>query len=83
MESMRNEYEAKIYELSEDLHLLNKTLLQKELNKGDNMQSQHDQFDLLQELNEKNEKLTNDIKQVGCKKNFQNLIFSYKYLEKK
>jgi len=64
MESMRNEYEAKIYELSEDLHLLNKTLLQKELNKGDNMQSQHDQFDLLQELNEKNEKLTNDIKQI-------------------
>ena len=68
---MRNEYEAKIYELSEDLHLLNKSLVQKEHNKGDNMLSQHDPFDLVQELNEKNEKLANDIKQVGCMENFE------------
>jgi hypothetical protein len=60
---MRNEYETKIYELNEDLHLLNRKLLQKEQIKQ-SQQQQNEQFEIIQELNEKNQKLIQDFKSV-------------------
>jgi hypothetical protein len=60
---MRNEYEAKIYELNEDLHLVNRKLLHHEQAKT-NSQQQNEQFELIQDLNEKNQKLTDDLKSV-------------------
>ena len=60
---MRNEYEAKIYELNEDLHLLNRKLLQKDQIKTVS-QHQTEQFELIQDLNEKNQKLIDDFKSV-------------------
>ena len=61
---MRNEYETKIYELNEDLHLLNRKLLQKEQIKQ-SQQQQNEQFEIIQELNEKNQKLIQDFKSVS------------------
>lgn len=60
---MRNEYEAKIYELTEDLHLVNRRLVQKDQIKQVNSH-QNEQFELIQELNEKNQKLIDDFKSV-------------------
>lgn len=60
---MRNEYEAKIYELNEDLLLLNRKLVQKEHNKTLS-QEQNEQMELIQDLNEKNQKLTEDYQSV-------------------
>ena len=60
---MRNEYEAKIYELNEDLLLLNRKLNFKEHNKS-NSQEQNEQLELIQDLNEKNQKLIEDYKSV-------------------
>ena len=64
IESMRNEYEAKIYELNEDLHLLNRKLMRQEQAKT-NSQQQNEQFEIIQDLNEKNQKLTDDFKSVN------------------
>lgn len=66
IESMRNEYEAKIYELNEDLHLVNRKLLHHEQAKT-NSQQQNEQFELIQDLNEKNQKLTDDLKSIELK----------------
>ena len=63
IESMRNEYEAKIYELNEDLHLLNRKLIRQEQAKT-NSQQQNEQFEIIQDLNEKNQKLTDDFNSV-------------------
>lgn len=60
---MRNEYEAKIYELTEDLHLVNRKLLQKDQIKQVNPH-QNEQLELIQDLNEKNQKLIDDFKTV-------------------
>lgn len=66
IESMRNEYEAKIYELNEDLHLLNRKLLHQEQAKS-NSQQQNEQYELIQDLNEKNQKLIDDFKSIELK----------------
>lgn len=60
---MRNEYEAKIYELTEDLHLVNRKLVQKDQIKQVNPH-QNEQLELIQDLNEKNQKLIDDFKTV-------------------
>ena len=60
---MRNEYETKIYELNEDLYLLNRKLIQKDQLKQ-NKQEQNEQFEIIQDLNEKNQKLIQDFKSV-------------------
>jgi hypothetical protein len=65
IESMRNEYEAKIYELTEDLNMLNKKLTQKDQNHNAFNQNQNEQLDLIQELTEKNQLLTNELKNVN------------------
>ncbi len=62
---MRNEYEAKIYELTEDLNMLNKKLTQKDQNHNAFNQNQNEQLDLIQELTEKNQLLTNELKNVN------------------
>jgi hypothetical protein len=67
IESMRNEYEAKIYELAEDLHLLNKKLSQRDNHEAESVSRQIDeneQLDLIQELKEKNLKLAEENKAV-------------------
>ena len=64
---MRNEYEAKIYELNEDISILKKQLKQKDLSLSLNTQvhKQNEHLDLIQELNEKNQSLVNDLKNVN------------------
>jgi SMC interacting uncharacterized protein involved in chromosome segregation len=63
---MRNEYETKIYELNEDINSLNKQLKHREhsdyLSKAKQMNNE--QVELIQELNERNQKLTNETKSV-------------------
>lgn len=62
IESMRNEYEAKIYELTDDLHMMNKKLIRNDQNKNSQQQDQNEQFILIQELTAKNQKLDEEIK---------------------
>lgn len=64
---MRNEYESKIYDLNEDIGLLNKQLKQKEADLASNFGApkiENDNFELIEELNEKNEYLLNQLKSV-------------------
>ena len=61
---MRNEYEAKIYELSEDLHLLNKKLIENDQTKSSQQHDQNEQFYLIQELNDKNQTMNEELKAV-------------------
>ena len=63
---MRNEYDAKIYELNEDILILKKQLKQKDisLNMNTQMHKQNEHLDLIQELNEKNQTLINELKAV-------------------
>lgn len=65
VESMRNEYEAKLYELAEDLHLSNQKLRQNDENKSSQQHDSNEQFLLIQELNDKNQKLIEEIKSVS------------------
>lgn len=64
---MRNEYESKIYELNEDISILTKQLKQKDLSLSLNthVNKQNEQLDLIQELNEKNQSLVNELKNVN------------------
>ena len=66
IESIRNEYEAKLYELNEDISILKKQLKQKDLNSNLNTQfhKQNEHLDLIQELNDKNQLLVNELKNV-------------------
>ena len=63
---MRNEYDAKIYELNEDILILKKQLKQKDISLSLNTQvhKQNEHLDLIQELNEKNQTLINDLRAV-------------------
>ena len=63
---MRNEYEAKLYELNEDISILKKQLKQKDLSLSLNMQAlkQNEHLDIIQELSDKNQKLVNELKNV-------------------
>ena len=61
IESLKNEYESKIYDLNDDISILNKKLKQYELsialsNKFDTLNHQ-DSLELIQELKEKNQQL--------------------------
>jgi hypothetical protein len=64
---MRNEYESKIYELNEDISILTKQLKQKDLSLSMNthVNKQNEQLELIQELNEKNQSLVNELKNVN------------------
>ena len=63
---MRNEYDAKIYELNEDISILKKQLKQKDLSLSLSTQAhkQNEHLDLIQELNDKNQALVNELKNV-------------------
>ena len=61
---MRNEYEAKIYELNEDVNFLNRKLKQKEQLRNNQQYCHNDQNDIIQEINEKNQNLLEEIKSV-------------------
>ena len=64
IESIRNEYDAKIYELNEDIILLNKQLKQKEQahSVSNHSQASNEHLEVIQELNEKNQKLIDELK---------------------
>lgn len=62
LESMRNEYEAKLYELKQDLSLVNKKLRQNDETKSSHEHNNNEQLMTIQDLNEKNQKLIEEIK---------------------
>jgi hypothetical protein len=66
IETIRNEYENKLGDLNEDVQMLKKELLLKEqsLHSIYHLQQQNEQNELIQQLNEANEKLTSDYKSV-------------------
>jgi hypothetical protein len=65
LESMRNEYEAKLYELKQDLSLVNKKLRQNDETKSSQEHNSNEQLMTIQDLNEKNQKLIEEIKNVN------------------
>jgi plastocyanin domain-containing protein len=67
---MRNEYESKIYELTEDINFLNRQLKQKEIDLALNrdLVKQNENIEIIQELNEKNQSLINQLKSVSWQK---------------
>lgn len=66
IDTMRNEYESKIGELNEDVSSLRKQLKQKEaeLSASRKLIAQNESAELIQDLNEKNQKLRNQLKAV-------------------
>ncbi len=65
LESMRNEYEAKLYELAQDLNLVNKKLRQNDETKNSHEHDSNQQFMTIQDLKEDNKKLIDEIKAVN------------------
>lgn len=72
---MRNEYESKIYELNDDINFLNRQLKQKEidLTLSRELVKQNENFEIIQELTEKNQNLLNQLKAVR----FKNFYFYF------
>jgi len=66
IETIRNEYENKLGDLNEDVQMLKKELLLKEQSFHSiyHLQQQNEQNELIQQLNEANEKLTHDYKSL-------------------
>jgi hypothetical protein len=66
IETIRNEYENKLSDLNDDVQMLRKELLLKEqsLHSIYHLQQQNEQNELIQQLNDTNEKLANDCKSV-------------------
>jgi hypothetical protein len=72
---MRNEYEAKIYELNEDLNFLNKQLKQQDENnikRNSILADENEHLEIISDLNEKLMKLntelkTNEVKLLAAK----------------
>ena len=68
IESMKNEYESKIYDLNDDLNILNKKLKQSEIDFITNS-SKYDlhteEMELIQELKEQNRILMNQLNSVS------------------
>ena len=62
---MRNEYEAKLYELNEDLNYLNKQLKQQDennLKKNSILTDENEHLEIISDLNEKLMKLNTELK---------------------
>ena len=62
---MRNEYEAKLYELNEDLNYLNKQLKQQDennLKKNSIITDENEHLEIISDLNEKLMKLNTELK---------------------
>jgi hypothetical protein len=62
---MRNEYEAKLYELNEDLNYLNKQLKQQDennLKKNSILTDENEHLEIISDLNEKFMKLNTELK---------------------
>lgn len=68
LESMRNEYDNKIYELNEDINILNRRLMQKEQSSMHSKYRRSDEddedFEDVDELKEKNKKYLGELKSV-------------------
>lgn len=62
LESMRNEYETKLYELTQDLNLVNKKLRQNDETKSSHEHDSNEQLMTIQDLRAENQKLTEEIK---------------------
>ena len=69
LESMRNEYDNKIYELNEDMNILNRRLMQKDQNPAQSKyrrstDEDDEDFEDVDELKEKNKKILSELKSV-------------------
>lgn len=70
IDRMRNEYESKINELTEDISFLKKQMKQMdaELTSSRKLIVQNESADIIQDLSEKNQKLKNQLKAVNISK---------------